>query len=115
MSQPFPEPIPIYPRRIFTIPGLTAYLSQGPGHQFLFMHFAEDVDLAEHTHGAQWGLVLEGRITMIIDGEAQTYTSGERYFIRAGVNHSAKIHAGHTDMIFFDQPDRYSSKQVGDA
>lgn len=115
MSQPFPEPILNLPQADIPLPGLTAYLSQGPRHQIPFMHFTEDVDLAEHAHEAQWGLVLEGRITMTIDGEVQTYTSGERYFIPAGVKHSAKIHAGYTDMTFFDQPDRYSSKQVGDV
>ncbi len=62
MSQLFPEPIRALPRADIPFPGLSAYLSQGPHYQILFMHFTEDIDLAEHAHEAQWGLVLEGPI-----------------------------------------------------
>ena len=115
MSQLFPEPIRRLPQADIPLPGLTAYLSQGPRHQILFMHFTEDVDLPEHAHAAQWGLVLEGRIQMTINAETQTFSRGERYFIPAGVKHSAKIHAGYADMTYFDEPDRYSSTEAGDA
>lgn len=40
--------------------GVHAYLSQGEHHQIIFMHFEENVELPEHAHAAQWGIVLEG-------------------------------------------------------
>jgi quercetin dioxygenase-like cupin family protein len=92
------------------VPGCTAYLSQADAHQLLFMQFDRDVELPEHSHAAQWGVVLEGMIEMCINGVAKTYTRGDRYFIPAGVRHSVRIHAGYADITFFDQKDRYKSK-----
>lgn len=65
----FPKPIVELPEADIPIKGIAAYLSQGEGHQIIFMEFIEDVDLAEHSHEAQWGIVLEGRIDLIIDGD----------------------------------------------
>jgi quercetin dioxygenase-like cupin family protein len=71
------------------------------------MEFDEDVDLTEHSHEAQWGVVLEGRIDLVINGKVHTFGRGDRYFIPAGVRHSAKIYVGYADITFFDAPDRY--------
>jgi quercetin dioxygenase-like cupin family protein len=76
------------------------------------MHFNQDVDLPEHAHAAQWGVAIAGRIDMTIDGETNTYTRGDNYFIPAGTKHAAKIYAGYADITFFDQPDRYQPKQT---
>jgi len=114
VSQPFPEPIQNLPLADIPLAGVTAYLSQGRDHQILFMHFNESVELGEHAHDAQWGLVIEGSITMTIDTVTKTYTKGERYFIPAGVKHSAIIHAGYADMTFFSDPDRYAVKETGE-
>lgn len=115
MSKPFPEPILKLPQADIPLQGLTAYLSQAKNHQILFMHFNEDVDLEEHSHEAQWGIVLEGSISMTINDETRTYVKGERYFIPAGVKHSAKIYSGYADMTFFDEPQRYAIKETGAA
>ena len=77
------------------------------------MEFAEDVDLAEHSHAAQAGFVLEGRIDLTIDGQPHTFLKGDRYFIKAGIRHSGRIHAGYADITFFDQPDRYAARDAG--
>jgi quercetin dioxygenase-like cupin family protein len=74
------------------------------------MQFEEGVDLPEHSHEAQVGFVLEGIIDFVIDGREHTFTKGDRYYIPAGVKHSAKIFAGYVDITFFDEPDRYSPK-----
>jgi quercetin dioxygenase-like cupin family protein len=74
------------------------------------MEFTEDVDLPEHAHESQWGIVLEGRIDLIIGGVKKSYLKGDRYFIPKGVKHSGKIYAGYADITFFDQVDRYKEK-----
>ena len=107
MSNIFPEIIINLPRADIPIPGLCAYLSQARGHQILFMEFDEDVDIPEHSHKSQWGIILEGRIELTIDGKKVTYRKGDRYFIPEGVKHSAKIFAGYSDITVFDQEDRY--------
>ncbi len=74
------------------------------------MQFDEDVELPKHSHAAQIGFVLEGKINLTIDGVEKTYTKGDRYDIPAGIEHSGKIYAGYADITFFDQPDRYTVK-----
>lgn len=110
MKSIFPEPILSLPEADIPLNGVRAYLSQGSGHQIIFMEFAKDVDLPEHSHASQLGVVLEGRIDLTIDGIPHTYQKGDRYFIPGGVKHSGKIHAGYADITFFDQSDRYKTK-----
>ena len=74
------------------------------------MEFSEDVEVPEHSHESQWGIVLEGRIDLVIDGVKKTYARGDRYFIPKGIKHSAKIYAGYADITFFDQKERYKVK-----
>jgi quercetin dioxygenase-like cupin family protein len=110
MANIFPDPILNLPLADIPIQGLKAYLSQGDSHQILFMEFAEEVEIPEHSHESQWGVVLAGRIELTIDGKHQVFEKGDRYFIPAGVAHAAKIHTGYADITFFNQPDRYKKK-----
>jgi quercetin dioxygenase-like cupin family protein len=110
MEELFPEPIRCLPEADIPLHGVTAHLSQSESHQLVFMSFAEDVDLPEHAHAAQWGVVLEGEIELTIGGWTATYRKGDRYFMPAGVIHSGRIRAGFAAMDFFDQADRYHPK-----
>ena len=109
MSEIFPEPITNLPLADIPLDGIKAYLSQSENHQILFMEFSQDVELPEHSHEAQWGVVLEGKVDLTIDGVERTYSKGDRVFIPKGVKHSAKIHAGYADISFFNQKDRYKA------
>jgi quercetin dioxygenase-like cupin family protein len=111
MSETFPEPIRRLPSADVPLEGVTAYLSQSETHQIVFMEFDEDVELPEHAHEAQWGLVLEGRIELDVAGSKQVYGKGDRYFIPKGVEHSAKVSAGYADVTFFDEPSRFRAGQ----
>ena len=110
MNEIFPEPIRDLPEAVMPLKGVKAYLSQGDGHQIIFMQFDGDEDMAEHSHAAQVGFVLEGRIDLVIEGAFHTYTKGDRYYIPAGVKHSGRIHAGFSQVVFFDAPDRYLAR-----
>lgn len=110
MSKVFTGPILKLGEADLPFEGATAYLSQGENHQILFMEFDKDINLPEHSHEAQWAVVLEGKIDMVIGGVKNTYTKGDRYYIPAGVKHSGKIYAGYADITFFDQRDRYRLK-----
>ena len=110
MSNLFPEPITKLPEADMPFSDYQAYVSQGENHQIIFMQFNEDIDLPEHSHESQWGIVLEGKIELIINGVTNIYTKGDRYFIEKDVKHSGKIFAGYADMTFFNQKDRYNTK-----
>lgn len=110
MSEIFPQPIRDLPEADIPLEGVKGYLSQSDSHQIIFMEFGTDVDLPEHSHAAQIGIVLEGKIELTIDGQRAVLTKGDRYYIPAGVTHSGKIQAGYADITFFDEPNRYSRK-----
>lgn len=111
MSNVFPDPIVNLPEADIPLPGLKAYLSQSPNHQIVFMEFDEDVELPEHSHAGQFGVVLEGKIDLIIDGTECSFSRGDRYFIPEGTKHSGKIYAGYADISFFDEPGRYKTRK----
>ncbi len=111
MKQIFPDPILNLPEADIPLEGIKAYLSQAENHQILFMQFDKDVDLPEHEHSAQVGIVLEGKIDLIIGGVSHTFEKGDRYFIPEGVSHLGKIYSGYADITFFDEPNRYSKKE----
>jgi len=110
MPEIFPEPIRNLPEADIPLAGVKAYLSQAETHQIIFMEFSQDIDLPEHAHAAQIGIVLEGKIDLVIGGQPRTYTKGDRYYIPEGVKHSGKIYAGYADITFFDEPGRYRAK-----
>ncbi len=107
MPEVFPEPIRSLPQADVPLSGSKAYLSQSESHQIVFWRFDEDVEVAEHSHEDQWGVVLEGKIDLVIEGVKRTYTKGDRVFIPKGAKHSAKIYAGYADISFFNERDRY--------
>jgi len=110
MSEIFPEPIRNLPQADIPIEGITSYLLQGEHQQVVFMSFDKDVSVPEHSHEAQWGVVVAGKVDLTIDGVGQTYSKGDSVFIPKGVKHSAKIHAGYADVSFFNEKDRYKVK-----
>jgi len=113
MTEIFPEQITNLPQADIPFDGITAYLSQAQNHQILFWEFTEDVEIPEHSHEAQWGVVLEGRIDFTIDGVERTYSKGDSVFIPKGAKHSAKIYAGYADITFFNEKNRWKAKGNG--
>ncbi len=112
MSSAFPAPILALPEADVPVKGATGYLSQGDGHQVLYMYFGEDVDLAEHAHAAQWGVVIDGKVDLEIGGVMRTYGRGQNYFVPDGIKHHGHIYAGLKVVEFFDQADRYKVKKA---
>ena len=106
----FPNIITGLPQAEIPIDGLTAYLLQGVNHQVVLMSFENDIIVPEHTHEAQWGVVLAGEIELTINNEKRIYKKGDTYIIQKNVPHSANIKAGYKDLTIFNQKDRYKTK-----
>ncbi len=113
MSDVFTKPITSLPQADIPLRGVEAHLLQGEDQQLLFMEFSHDAELSAHSHESQWGVVLEGRIDLVIGGIEYTFAKGDRYYISEGVEHSGKIYAGYADITFFDARERYSPKTRG--
>ena len=103
----FPNAITKLSKANIPFDGCTAFLVQGENEQILFMRFEKTVELPEHSHDAQWGIVLSGEIELEIDGEKKFYKKGDNYYIEKGISHKGKIFAGYSDITYFNQKDRY--------
>jgi|OM-RGC.v1.028695513 Uncharacterized conserved protein, contains double-stranded beta-helix domain len=77
----------------------------------VFFTFHRDVTLPAHSHGAQWGTVLAGSVTLTVEGETRTYRPGESYFIPAGAVHAAEVPAGSKVLDVFEEADRYAPRR----
>lgn len=75
-------------------PGLTGNVLTGKKGQTAFFTATQTVDVPEHAHQGQWGVVLEGTVELTIGGVLHVLNRGDSYTIPAGVPHSAKVHAG---------------------
>ncbi|MEX0307311.1 MAG: cupin domain-containing protein [Ruegeria sp.] len=75
-----------------------------------FFTFLKDMELPPHSHGAQWGTVVDGEIELTIGGDTRVYLPGDSYSIPAGVEHGGYIKAGSRVIDVFEEPDRYPIK-----
>ncbi len=105
----FPDFVKKLPRAAITFNGLKGWLLQSDLGQILFNESDVEVVVPPHSHGEQWGVVLDGRIDMTIDGKTNSYTRGDSYFIASGTIHSAKIHPGFKAIDYFADKDRYKT------
>lgn len=73
----------------------------------VFFTFHRDLELPPHSHKGQWGTVIEGQVTLTIEGTTRTYHPGETYDIASGAVHSVRVPAGTVVIDVFEEPDRY--------
>ena len=88
------------------LPGVRARILRG-SVLCVSMEFDEDVEVPEHAHGGQFGIVVAGGMTVRVAGEPRRFEAGDRYEIAAGVPHAAWIDRGTILIEFFEDADRY--------
>ncbi len=91
--------------------GLKSYIFQGEDKQFIFVEVDENIEIKDHFHSAQWGVVIEGEMELTVEGETTVLKKGDNYFIPENRVHSVKIKKGYKDLILFDQPERAEIKR----
>ncbi len=106
----FPEFITRLPELEVPFAAASGHLLQGETTQVAFVHFHADTAVPEHSHRAQWELVIDGQVTLRREGTQTKYRQGESFYIPEGVEHGAQVSAGYRAVIFFDQADRYRAK-----
>ena len=107
----FHEIIKKLPEADISFRGVKGWISQGPAHQVAFLEIEPIGRVPEHSHGAQWGIVVEGEMELTIDGHTRRYRNGDSYFIPAGVIHSANFRKKTLAIDFFDETERYPLKK----
>lgn len=112
MSQPTPyaDFIRALPQADLPIPGITAFLLSAPQAQAAFFELPAGTSVPPHSHGAQWGIVVQGEVEMTIAGVTRTFRPGESYFIGEGVEHSGTMREPCWVIDIFADPQRYQPK-----
>ena len=108
--EPFPGWIGDLPEVDTPFDELEGRLLSGPHGQTVFFLATRDLDVTPHSHGAQYGIVVAGRIHLKAGGKERTLGPGETYGIAPGEEHAARVEAGTALVEIFQEPDRYAPK-----
>ena len=95
------------PKADILFEGVEGWLLQAKEMQVLFFQIQKPGSVPEHSHGAQWGIVVQGELTLVIDGVQGVYKKGDVYYIPAGSPHSAIFNSPCKVIDFFADVDRY--------
>lgn len=106
----FPAFVRNLPEADLPFDGLRGWLLQSETGQVLFNESDVELAVPEHSHGNQWGVVVDGRIDLTIGGHTQTYTRGDTYFIPAQTPHQARIYSGYRAVDYFADQNRYRAR-----
>ncbi len=107
----YPEMIESLPDVDVPVDGVRGKLLQGTDRQVVFFEIEPIGAIPLHTHGAQWGIVVEGEMDLTIGGETRTYRAGDSYFVPAGVEHGATFKSHFKAIDVFEEVDRYAAKK----
>jgi len=106
----FPSFIENLPEADLPVPGIRGWLLNSENGQILFIEAVEEIHLPEHSHGDQWGIVIDGEMDFTVAGKTARYKQGDSYFIPAGTIHGAILYKGFRAMDFFADQNRYNVK-----
>lgn len=105
----YPSCITALPRVKVGFPGVNGWLSQGPDSQVVFFEIKAGSVVPPHSHGEQFGIVIEGEMSLTIGGMTKVYAKGDSYHIPNEVEHQAETKTYVRVMDFFADVDRYST------
>ena len=92
------------PTRNYGIDGLEVHVDHTSTGTVYFVSAEKEVVFPEHSHAAQWTIVVTGSCTFIANGEKKVYNAGETYMIPAGLKHQITLHAGYSEVDYVDDP-----------
>jgi quercetin dioxygenase-like cupin family protein len=84
----YPEVIKQLPEADISVKGIEAHVLQGEKHQLVFFETEPSALVSERSHEYdQWGMMIEGKMELIIDGKTRICENGDEYVIPAHANH----------------------------
>jgi quercetin dioxygenase-like cupin family protein len=110
MNDIYPEMIKNLPEADIPFDGVRGWLLQGETQQIVFFDIEPIGEVPRHSHGAQWGVVIDGDMDLTINGATKNYQKGDHYFIQEGELHSARFNKRTIVMDYFAEKDRYDLK-----
>lgn len=110
-NTPFPETIRKLPEIDIPLEGVRGWLLQSNDQQVVFFDIKGGSQVPPHSHCAQWGLMVEGEMSLTIGEDSRVYRKGDWYYIPEGVVHSATFLTRVNVIDLFDDPSRYKAKK----
>lgn len=107
---PYPKMIMDLPEVDIGLEGVKGWLLQGTDKQVVFFDIEPIGRIPEHSHGEQWGVVIEGEMELVVNGVKKRYRKGDCYHIPAGALHSATVRTKFKAIDFFADVNRYKPK-----
>ena len=106
----FPAFVRKLPEADLPFAGLRGWLLQSESGQVLFSESDVEVSVPEHSHGDQWGVVIDGIIELTVIDQIRMYSRGDTYFIPAEAAHRARIYPGFRAVDYFADQTRYHKR-----
>ncbi|MHA2296378.1 MAG: cupin domain-containing protein [Candidatus Hodarchaeales archaeon] len=111
MKEEFPEIISSLPEADIPIPGVQGWIAQGKEFQIIFFDVETTEEVPPHSHGEQYGIIIEGEVSLTIGGETRRYSKGDTFYVPEGVVHHAVFHSRFRSVEFFVDTQRYKVKK----
>jgi len=107
----FPTVITDLPEADIQAKGIKAWILQSERHQLIFFEMQPTALVPEHSHSyPQWGMVIEGRMKLTVNGKTKTIQKGDEYLIPTQAKHHAKFLTKTRVIDFFSEKTRYKTK-----
>jgi quercetin dioxygenase-like cupin family protein len=107
----YPEVINRLPKADISITGIKAHVLQSTKHQLVFFEMEAHAKVPEHYHDYdQWGMMIEGKMELTINGEKRICQKGDEYVIPARAKHHATFLSKSRVMDLFSEKGRYKTK-----
>ncbi len=107
----FPDIITCLPEAEIPVKGVRAWILQGAKHQLAFFEMEPKAQVPEHSHDYdQWGILIKGKMRLIINGKARICEKGDEYVIPAKAKHSAEFLTKVRVIDLFSEKERYKTK-----
>ena len=106
----YPEMLRDLPEIDVPLEGVRGWLMQAGERQVAFFDIQPVGAVPAHSHGAQWGIVVEGEMELTIGDETKRYRKGDWYYIPEGVMHSASFPTRVNVIDIFNEPARWKAK-----
>jgi quercetin dioxygenase-like cupin family protein len=108
----YPDVITHLPSAEINIEGAKAWILQAEASQLIFFEFQADTKVPEHSHSyPQWGMVLDGKMELTVEGKPLMCEKGDEYLIPAAAKHYAKFLKRTRVMDYFSEKSRYKVKE----